>query len=153
MGHEGALMIQSKTYLPSFKTMLTFSMLSSMLLSGCLNNGMPADLSAHLASRGLPVQILQSVAPLSSRKGYVVLARNPALEKQLIQHFELEPVSVGTRPFADYMAGVKGSPEALWCKGGNPASLKLPDGGQFHYLCLLRIRSGQTLLIAEYAYG
>jgi len=146
-------MIQSKTHHPCFKTKISLFLLSAMSLSGCLNNGMPADLSAHLASRGLPVQILQSDAPLSSRKGYVVLARDQALEKRLIQHFELEPIPVGTRPFADYTSGVKGAPEALWCKGDNPASLKLPDGGQFHYLCLLRIRSGQTLLIAEYAYG
>lgn len=124
-----------------------------LLLSGCLNNGMPADLSAHLARQGLPVQILQSEAPLSSRKGYVVLARNPAFEKQLIHRFELESVPLGTQPFADYTSGVKGSPEALWCKGGNPASLKLQEGGQFVYLCLLHVGSGQTLLIAEYAYG
>ena len=121
---------------------------------GCgRDNGLPGDLTEHLAGHGISLDVLGSQAPLSSRAGLLFFEENPSIEQRIIAELDLESVEPGSEEFESVSTRVVAKPRALWGASGRPAKLKLADGGQFEYLYLLKTEDGRTYLLAEYAYG
>lgn len=126
-----------------------------LLVGGCaVDNGLPADLAAHLADHGVPLRIKRSHAPLTSRAGVIVIARDPALEQRIVAAFALIRIERSDLRFAKRMpADLAAHPDlALWGVDGRPTSLRLRGGGQLEYLYLVTTAEEATLL-AEYAYS
>ena len=124
-----------------------------LVLSGCgRNNGLPSDLTAHLAIHGIHVRASGSQAPLSSRAGFVFFDHDPAIEAKIVVEFQLEKIDPQDPRFSFYAGRLAEKPLSLWGIGGRPAILKLKDGAQFEYLYLLTTE-GRSYLFAEYAYG
>ena len=124
-----------------------------LLAGGCgRDNGLPTDLTAHLAIHGIHVRASGSQAPLSGRAGFVSFDRNPALEAKTVTKFQLGKIAPGDPRFSFYARQIAEKPLSLWGIGGRPAILKLKDGAQFEYLYLL-ITEKRCYLFAEYAYG
>jgi hypothetical protein len=126
----------------------------TVLSSGCArDNGLPDDLTEHLAGYGISVLVLGSEAPLSSRSGHVFFAAAPGVEQEIIAALGLEPIEPGSPEFELVCARVSATPRALFGTSGRPPGLQLEDGGQFEFLYLLQTTDGRTYLLAEYAYG
>ena len=122
--------------------------------TGCArDNGLPGDLSDHLAAFDVAVEFAGSDAPVSSRAGMVFFATDSALEQRIIAALALTPVPSGSPEYDDIAGRVEERAAMLWGAAGRPPKLKLRDGGQLEYLYLLRTAAGKTYLIAEYAYG
>lgn len=133
-------------------SVLTLAMM--LVLCGCArDNGLPGDVTDHLAAHDVQVEFLGADAPPSSRAGMVYFDTDPAVEQRIVAALHLEPVSPGTPAFDDISGRVPERPAMLWGASGRPPKLKLRDGGQFEYLYLLRTADGRTYLFAEYAYG
>jgi len=126
----------------------------ALLLGGCgRDNGLPKDLTDHLAAYGIKLHPLGSHAPLSSRAGYIVLDQNPDFETRIIAAFGLKEIDPQDPLYGFVSRQVSAKPVAVWGITGRPENLKLANGGQFEYLCLLTAADGHTYLCAEYAYG
>ena len=126
----------------------------AVLVSGCKpGNGLPSDLTAHLAAHGISVRASGFHAPLSSRAGFIFFDHDPALETKIITEFDLKKIKPQDPRFNFYAGRVAAKPTSLWGIAGRPTRLKLKDGAQFEYLCLLTTADGRTYLLAEYAYG
>ena len=131
-------------------------LLPLLALTGCgRGNGLPGDLVAHLAARGIAIDPLRAEAPLSSREGWVALKERAGLAERLVKTFTLAPV-LGRDPNWDQAkvtlpAGVK--VRQAWGVQGRPAQFKLADGGQFEYFYLALTADGELYLLAAYAYG
>lgn len=132
---------------------LTAAVAIVLAAHGCgRDNGLPADLTGHLARHGIQIQTLGSEAPLSSRAGFVVIEHDSALEARIIAEFRLERIAAQDPRVAAYAGRVGETPVAVWGIGGRPASLKLENGSQFENLYLL-VTARRSYLFAEYAYG
>lgn len=126
-----------------------------LLAGGCsVDNGLPADLAAHLATHGVPLRIKRSHAPLTDRAGVVVIARDTALEQRIVLAFGLTRIERDDVRFARRIpADLATRPDlAVWGVEGRPASLRLQGGGQLEYLYLITT-ADEASLLAEYAYG
>jgi hypothetical protein len=126
------------------------------LLGGCgRGNGLPGDLTSHLAGRGIQVKPIQSHAPLSGRGGYVIVRHNPTTATNLIAAFKLGQVPADDRQFRWVVerVGSISTAKEIWGAVGRPAQLKLKNGGQLEYFYLLITTDGRMYLLAEYAYG
>jgi hypothetical protein len=125
-----------------------------LLVTGCgRDNGLPNDLTGHLAALGIELRASGSHAPLSSRAGYIFFDQNPEFEARIIAAFGLKEIDSQDPLFGLVSRQVSAKPIGLWGITGRPANLKLANGGQFEYLCLLTAADGHTYLCAEYAYG
>ena len=63
------------------------------IFKGCWrDNGLPGDLTRHLADRGVQITPLRFHAPLSSRGGYVVTRHIPETASNLVATFKLERI-------------------------------------------------------------
>lgn len=128
----------------------------SSALSGCgRDNGLPGDLTRHLAERGIKITPARVHAPLSSRGGYVVVGHTPEVATNLVLTFKLERIDADDRQWGwaiERAGGVAGVKE-MWGITGRPAQFKLKDGGQFEYFYLIITEDGFMYLVAEYAYG
>lgn len=116
-------------------------------------NGLPGDLTAHLAARGLEVHPTSFHAPLSSRAGHLVLPADPALEARIVAAFGLRRIEPGESLHSFVTRRVPAAPGTLWGITGRPPELRLRNGGQLESLFLLTTPGGPTYLLSEYAYG
>jgi hypothetical protein len=126
------------------------------LLVACgRGNGLPGDLTRHLAGRGIQVKPIQSHAPLSGRDGYVIVRHTPTTATNIIATFKLGQVRADDRQFQRVLdrAGGLTTAREIWGAAGRPAQLKLKNGGQLEYFYLLITTDGRMYLLAEYAYG
>jgi len=126
------------------------------ILSGCgRGNGLPSDLTNHLAQRGIKITPLRVHAPWSARSGYVVAQCTPAIATNLVATFKLQRIHPDDRQWrwAIDRAGGVASVKELWGVTGRPAQFKLSNGGQFEYFYLIITADGFMYLAAEYAYG
>lgn len=117
------------------------------------DNGLPGDLTEHLARHGITVDVTGSQAPLSSRAGFIFFEPDPETEAKIIAEFDLGKIEPENTLFDSVSARVPAKPEALWGTAGRPEKLKLENGAQLEYLYLLTTVDGPTYLLAEYAYG
>ena len=140
----------------SARLRLTVVLAMIATLTGCgRDNGLPADLTRHLADQGITISPSHTHAPLSSRGGYVVVPSTSQLAVDLIAEFDLEEVKPGD-PIWNRMADQAGGTaaiEEMWGIAGRPAQFKLEDGGQFEYFYLVVTNDDLMYLLAEYAYG
>ncbi len=126
-----------------------------MALTGCgRSNGLPPDITSHLATRGISIHVTRFHAPLSSRGGYVVVEYDPNKAADIVAKFKLEKIQADSGPWqlAVGRAGVV-APKELWGAVGRPPQFKLKDGGQFEFFFVLIAPDGWMYLLAEYAYG
>jgi hypothetical protein len=130
---------------------------ATLWMPGCSigDNGLPADLVAHLKARGLTLQPIRVAGPLSKRHGFIVVAYDERLKDDIVSNLHLKQTNMGdqlwqtaSRPVAGLSMG-----QELWGITGRPLELKLSDGGQFEYLYLLISPAGEMFLLTEYAYG
>jgi hypothetical protein len=127
-----------------------------VFLAGCgRGNGSPADITSHLAERGITIRPSRVHAPLARRDGYIVTPYDPQTAANIIAVFGLQRIQpdVSQWRLALERAGGVASPKELWGVAGRPSQLKLKDGGQFEYLYLLVTTDGWMYLLVEYAYG
>ena len=134
-------------------------LVSIILLTICLgcsrDNGLPQDLTRHLAQNGVTLKITRSHAPLSSRGGYVVMPHHGASAAKIVSSFNLQPVQTND-PNWRQIAGrwtVEAKPTLIFAAAGRPAALTLKNGSQFEHLYLVIMDDGSMWLFAEYAYG
>jgi hypothetical protein len=125
-----------------------------VLLNGC-NNGLPSELTQHLARHGITITPARVHAPLSSRGGYVVTRYAPETASELIATFTLQEVSPDDRQWHRVIeqAGGVTAVKELWGVTGRPRQFELGNGAQFEYFYLLITQDGFMYLLAEYAYG
>jgi hypothetical protein len=126
------------------------------LLTGCgRDHGLPAELTSHLAERGIKITPSSVHARLSSRGGYVLARYSSQTVTNVIGMFKLVRIQPDDRQWrwAIDRAGGVGSVKELWGITGRPAQFKLKSGGQFEYFFLLILENGLVYLVAEYAYG
>ena len=118
-------------------------------------NGLPDQLLAHLASRGIKVESLRIHAPYSSRGGYVVARYDEAAAKAIVTTFQLRKIGPDDPQwkFAMVQAGGGTVPSELYGLTGRPEQFKLANGGQLEYFYLLVTDEGLMYLVAEYAYS
>lgn len=122
-------------------------------LAGCSRgNGLPADLTRQLAAHGIHVKVTASQAALSSRGGFIVFARDPAVEAKIVGEFGMERIEQQDPRFGFIADRITKGSVAMWGIGSRSAVLKLEHGAQFEYLYLLTTDGG-CYLVAEYAYG
>ncbi|HOE42334.1 MAG TPA: hypothetical protein PLB25_11995 [Rhodoferax sp.] len=131
---------------------LALSMATAMLAACSVNNGAPGDLREHLQTRGIKLQEIDSWAPISGRSGYILAAHHPATVVALVAAFGLQPVTEASHR-QRCLASVPAKPVEVWQVANRPAALKLADGGQFEYLCVVIVPASQMYLVVEYAYG
>jgi hypothetical protein len=134
-----------------------FGGLAAFMLAGCSigDNGLPADLLAHLKARGLTLQPIRVAGPLSKRHGFIVVPYDERLQDDIVFNLHLKRTNMGDplwQTASRQVAGLSMGQE-LWGITGRPRELKLANGGQFEYLYLLRTPAGEMFLIAEYSYG
>jgi hypothetical protein len=135
---------------------LALMLATASLLSGCgRSNGLPSDMTSHLAQQGIKVMPLRVHAPLSSRNGYVVARYAPEIATNLVAAFKLQRILPDDRQWrwAIERAGGVGPVKELWGVTGRPAQFKLKNGGQFEYFYLIVTEDSLMYLVAEYAYG
>ena len=123
---------------------------------GCSrDNGLPKELTSHLADRGVQITPIRAQAPLSSRGGYVVAQCNAQTVTNIVATFKLERIGSDNRQWqwAIDKTGGAVAPMELWGVAGRPAQFKLKSGAQFEHFYLLVTANGLMYLIAEYAYG
>ena len=126
------------------------------ILIGCgRGNGLPADLTGHLARHGIKVTPSRVHAPISSRGGHVVAQYAPEIATNLISAFSLQRIQPDDPRWrwAVSRAGEAAAVKELWGITGRPTQFKLKSGGQFECFYLLITESGLMYLVAEYAYG
>jgi hypothetical protein len=127
-----------------------------VLLAACSrDNGLPADITSHLAARGIVIRPSRVHALLSHRDGYIVAPYELQTAANIVSTFGLEAIQPGSSQWQlaiEHTGGVA-TPKALWGVSGRPAQFKLKDGGQFEYFYLLIATDGSMYLLAEYAYG
>ncbi len=126
------------------------------ILTGCgRGNGLPGELTSHLAERGIKITPTRVYAPVSSRGGYVVTRYSPETATNIIGTFRLARIQPDERQWRHALerAGGPGTVKELWGVSGRPAQFKLKNGGQFEYFYLLITEDGLMYLVAEYAYG
>lgn len=124
-----------------------------VVASSCTrDNGLPADVTALMASHDITIRASGIHAPLSSRAGFIYIDRNVDVETKIVRAFRLEKVDSGDRRFERYGEQIREAPLAIWGIAGRPASLRLKNGSQFEYLYIVATAS-RTYLFAEYAYG
>lgn len=129
--------------------------LTAPLIVGACGNGLPADFTAHLASRGIAIHPQRAHAPASDRDGHVVLAPDAQIATRIIAALDLAkaPADVLRLQFAISRANGPGVVREAWGVTGRPKRLRLANGTQFEYLFLVVAADGTIYLIAEYAYG
>jgi hypothetical protein len=135
---------------------LALILAGASILSGCgRGNGLPTDLTRHLAERGIKIVPSRVQAPVSSRGGYIVARYDPQIVTNIIATFKLESVRADDRQWrwAIDRTGGTVAPKELWGVAGRPAQFRLKRGGQFEYFYLLITHDGLMYLIAEYSYG
>jgi hypothetical protein len=135
---------------------LALMLTTASLLTGCgRSNGLPSDLTSHLAQQGIKITPLRVHAPWSSRNGYVVARYAPEIATHLVVTFKLQRIQPDDRQWSRVIdrAGGVGSVKELWGATGRPAQFKLRNGGQFEYFYLIITEDGLMYLVAEYAYG
>jgi len=129
---------------------------AAWILSACdRSNGLPSELTGHLARQGIKITPARVHAPSSSRGGYVVIRYTPQTATDIVATFKLERVQPGDgrwRWAVERAGGVTGVKE-LWGVTGRPAQFKLKNGGQFEYFFLLITEDSLIYLVAAYAYG
>ena len=127
--------------------------LATALLAACsINNGAPGDLREHLQTRGIKLQEIDSWAPISGRSGYILAVHQPTTVVALVAAFGLQPVTEAAHR-QRCLASVPDKTVEVWQVGSRPAALKLADGGQFEYLCVVIVPASRMYLVVEYAYG
>jgi hypothetical protein len=112
-------------------------------------NRFARDLTAHLSANGIVLSVVDSDAGLGSRRGHISFRADTALESAIVERFGLKPVEPSSVPAITTLLPM--GTRALWGVTGQPAALKLRDGGQFEFLYLQKTPDGLTFLIAEYA--
>ena len=131
-------------------------LLLAATLGGCgRGNGLPSDLTRHLARQGIRITPVRVQAPLSSRGGYVVAPYSPEVATNIVATFQLRQIAPEDRQWGlaiERAGGVTGAKE-VWGITGRPAQFRLKDGGQFEYFFLIVTKDGFMYLVAEYAYG
>ena len=135
---------------------LLFSTLLLVLCIGChRGNGLPQDLTQHLADNGITLNVTQSHAPLSGRGGYVIAPHTVAAAKTIVSTFNLQPVPMADSAWQRIAQQWKiaAKPTMIFGSTGRPAALKLKNGSQFEHLYLVIMPDGTMWLVAEYAYG
>jgi hypothetical protein len=133
---------------------LALMLAAVLLLNGC-NNGLPSELTHHLARHGIIITPARVHAPLSSRGGYVVTRHVPETATNLIATFALQEISPDDEQWhwvIEQAGGVTAVKE-LWGVTGRPMQFKLSNGAQFEHFYLLITENGFMYLLAEYAYG
>jgi hypothetical protein len=129
---------------------------AGVALTGCgRGNGLPGDLTAHLAAQGITLKAIRAEAPISSRAGYLVAQYDPQTATNLISRFNLQIIPSGDPQWrlAIQRAGSKVAAKEVWGLAGRPPQFKLSNGSQFQYFYLLITSDGWMYLLAEYAYG
>ena len=140
-------MSPTPSHLLAFVALVAFS-------SGCgRNNGLPDDLTEHLAGHGITVGVVEAEAPLSSRSGLLRVEGTPGFEQAIVAALGLEPIERASPEFERVAERLPVPPGSLWGASGRPPALRLADGGQLEYLYLCLTEDGSTYLLAEYAYG
>jgi hypothetical protein len=135
---------------------LALILAAASILSGCgRGNGLPTELTSHLAEHGIKIAPLRVEAPVSSRGGYILARHDHQIATNLVATFKLERVQADDRQLRWLIDRTGGSaaPKELWGIAGRPAQFKLKSGGQFEYFYLLITDDGLMYLIAEYSYG
>jgi hypothetical protein len=135
---------------------LALVLAAGLFAGGCSrDNGLPKELTRHLADRGVQITPIRAQAPLSSRGGYIVAAYNAQTVTNIVATFKLEKIESDNRQWrwAIDKAGGAVNPKELWGVAGRPAQFKLKSGAQFEYFYLLITTDGLMYLLAEYAYG
>jgi hypothetical protein len=132
-----------------------FICIATLWMAGCSlgDNGLPADLLAHLKARGLSLQPIRVAGPLSKRHGFIVVTYDDRLKDDIVSNLHLKQTTMSDpewRRASKTVAGLSMGQE-IWGTTGRPRELKLANGGQFEYLYLLRTPGGEMYLITEYA--
>ena len=135
---------------------LALLLAAAMMPGGCRRgNGLPSDLTRHLARQGIKITPVRVHAPLSSRGGYVVAPYSSAVAASIVATFKLQQIAPEDAQWSrtiEQAGGVTGVKE-VWGIAGRPAQLRLKNGGQFEYFYLLVTADDLMYLVAMYAYG
>jgi hypothetical protein len=129
---------------------------AGLFAGGCgRDNGLPKELTGHLADRGIKIAPTRAHGAPSSRGGYVVAQYNAQTVTNIVTTFKLERIEPDNRQWQWAIDKTGGgiTTKELWGVAGRPAQFKLKSGPQFEYFYLLITADGLMYLIAEYAYG
>jgi hypothetical protein len=135
---------------------LALALAAGLFAGGCSrDNGIPKELTSHLADRGIQITSTRAQAPLSSRGGYVVAQYNAQTVINIVATFKLEKIGSENRQWQQAIDKTGGAvaPKELWGVVGRPVQFKLKSGAQLEYFYLLITADGLIYFIAEYAYG
>ena len=73
---------------------LALLLVCATILGGCRrDNGLPSDVTRHLAGQGITITPVRVHAPLSSRGGYVVAQYSPAVATGIVATFKLQRIA------------------------------------------------------------
>ena len=135
---------------------LAFLLVGATILGGCRRgNGLPSELTGHLAAQGITITPVRVHAPLSSRGGYVVAQHSSVTATNIITTFKLQRIAPDDEQWSrtiEQAGGVTGVKE-IWGIAGRPAQFRLKNGGQFEYFYLVVTEDDLMYLVAMYAYG
>jgi hypothetical protein len=130
--------------------------LAVLLFAACSgDNGLPADVIALLAEKGVTVKPMASKAPFAKRSGWVEATPAPLLIDRITAGLglpECRPDDPALRAMLA-RADVDVAIDKAFAIAGRPPTLRLGNGGQFEFLCLVLGKDKRLLLVAEYASG
>jgi hypothetical protein len=127
--------------------------ISLFFISSCsIDNGVPSVLKSELEANRIEFKELQKSGSLNSRAGYLVITHSADAVKFLNTAFDLKPVW-DKKDWKKCIELINFTPIEVWSAAGRPASLKLKDGSQFEYMCVVITNDKRIYIVAEYAYG
>lgn len=130
--------------------------LFALALAACSgSNGLPDEVVAMLAGKGVTVKPKDAYAPASRRGGWIELAPAPALIDRIVAALglpECAPDDPGLRRQLSDL-GLRLDVAKAYGLTKRPPAFALPGGGQLEFLYLVHTKDNRLLLVAEYASG
>lgn len=130
--------------------------LLALALAACSgSNGLPDEVVALLAGKGVTVKPKDSHAPAARRGGWLEVVPAPALIDRIVAALglpECAPEDAGLRLQLSNN-GLRLDVAKAYGLTKRPPAFALPGGGQLEFLYLVHTKDNRLLVVAEYASG